>query len=135
MDEVRKVVNTDQSTVTTDGTAVTERTQSVKTDAGSKATIANAVWYIFGFIAIILAIRFVLKLTGANPVNGFVDLIYTISGIYGMPFDTMFGVAKAETGNIVSVFEPSILVAVAVYALIAWAITKLLAINEPHDKI
>ncbi len=135
MEEVRKVTNTDQQTVAADGTVINESAQSVKTDVGAKHTAINAVWYIFGCIAIILALRFILKLTGANPANGFVELVYAISGIFSVPFDTMFGVAKAEAGAIVSVFEPSILVAIAVYALLAWGVARLLAINEPHKAV
>lgn len=113
-----------------DGTVVEERTESVRTDAGAKLTLSNLVWYIFGLIAIILFIRFLLKVFGANPGNGFVDLVYTVSGVFSAPFDTIFGVVKVEGQAVKSVFEPSILVAIAVYGLIAWGIVGLLHINE-----
>lgn len=126
----QKIVSTDRTGLAQDGTTVNEQTKSIQTDANPKNTVANAVWYVFGFIAILLAIRFVLKLAGANPNSGFVDFIYSASGILSAPFDNIFGVAKATTGNTTSVFEPSILVAIAVYALIAWGIVKLIRLNE-----
>ncbi len=133
MQEVNKVTNRDEQLTTEDGTVVTERTQSVNKEVDSKVTVSNVIWYIYGFIAIILALRFVLKLAGANAGNSFVNLIYSVSGVFSVPFDTIFGVAKATSGNVRSVFEPSILVAIAVYGLIAWGISKLLVLNEPKE--
>ena len=65
-----------------------------------------------------LAFRFAPKLLGANPNSGFVDFIYTVSGVYTAPFDNIFGAASTTTGEVSSLFEPSILVAVAVFVLI-----------------
>jgi hypothetical protein len=80
----------------------------------------------------LLAFRFALKLFGANPSSGFVDFVYNITGILTAPFDKIFSVASPETGDVVrSVFEPSILVAAAVYALIGWGVVKLLDLNKP----
>lgn len=78
-----------------------------------------------------MILRFVLKLFGANPANGFVDFVYAVTGILTAPFDSIFGVTKPEAGNVDSVFEPSILVAAAVYALIGWGIVKLINLNRP----
>jgi hypothetical protein len=71
-----------------------------------------------------------LRLTGANASSGFVDFIYTVSGVLSAPFDTIFGATAVEAGQTQSVFEPSILIAIAVYAIIAWGIVKLLYINR-----
>jgi hypothetical protein len=128
----RKVTETTNTGVADTGEVVNERTSRVQTSAGSKMTAVNAVWYVFGFIAILLALRFVLKLLGANPENGFVSFIYAISGILSAPFDNIFGVTSAQAGQTQSVFEPSILVAIAIYALIAWGVAKLLTLNEKH---
>lgn len=112
------------------GAVVQERTDTVRTSAGSKATAVNFIWYIYGFVAILLGIRMVMKLFGANNENAFVNLIYAVSGVLSAPFDTIFGVKTAAAGNTQSVFEPSILVAIAVYGLVAWGIAKLLTLNE-----
>ena len=113
-----------------DGAVVRERTSSIESKTNSKTTIVNAVWYLYGVVAILLVIRLILKLTGANSGNGFVSFIYSVSGVLSAPFDSIFGVKSAQAGSTQSVFEPSILVAIAVYALIAWGISKLLTLNE-----
>lgn len=130
MHEEKKVISKNQRVVTADGAVLNERAQSVETNVDPKITISNLIWYLDGLITIMLALRFVLKLMGANSGNAFVSFIYSISGIFSMPFDSIFGVTKASSGNVSSVFEPSILVAMAVYALIAWGATRLLTINE-----
>jgi len=133
MAEYREETTTTQSSgVTEDGEAVQTRTDAVQTSASgdAKTTATNLIWYIFGLIAILLGIRFIMKLFGANPANGFVDIIYSVTGVLSAPFDTIFGVTKTQAGDTSSVFEPSIIVAIAVYALIAWGVTKLVRINE-----
>lgn len=126
----QEVVETQSSSVDDTGSLVRSKTSSIDTTASGKTTAANAIWYIYGIIAILLGIRFLLKILGANPGNGFVDFIYTISRILSAPFDTIFGVEKVQAGVVESVFEPSILVAIAVYALIAWGLARALRLNE-----
>ncbi|MBC7707690.1 YggT family protein [Polaromonas sp.] len=89
---------------------------------------SNIVWFLFGLIAILLATRFILKLTGANPENGFASFVYGVSGFFSAPFDSLFGTPSATIGQTQSVFQPSVLVAIAVYALIAWGLVKLINI-------
>ena len=126
----RKLTESVNTGVDEDGAVVRESTSSVHTKTDSKTTAVNLIWYLYGLISILLGIRMFMKLFGANSANGFVDFIYSVSGVLSVSFDTIFGVTKAEAGNTQSVFEPSILVAIAVYALVAWGITKLLTLNE-----
>jgi hypothetical protein len=113
------------------GAQVQQQTRKVDTEvtADGKSIAGNVVWYIFGVIGILLGFRFVLKLFGANPESGFVDFIYSVTGVLTAPFDNIFGVTSVD-GDIKSVFEPSILVAIAVYALLAWGIVKLMNVNR-----
>lgn len=134
-DQLKRVVQRDNTTIDGEGAVVREKTQATSTQVDSKVTTANIIWYVYGFIAILLALRFILKLTGANTENSFVNFVYSVSGILSSPFDSIFGVTKATSGSVSSVFEPSILVAIAVYALIAWGIAKLLTLNEPRQAI
>lgn len=124
----RKVTQTSNTGVSDTGEVVKERTSRIETNTGSKTTAINFVWYIFGLVAILLGLRMILKLFGANSGNGFVDLIYSVSGALTAPFDNIFRVTASEAGK--SVFEPSILVAITVYALIAWGVARLLTLNE-----
>ncbi len=133
MVDIKETVTRRQETgLDTEGTAVRQDTKRIQTETAvdPKTTAQNIVWYILGFIEVLLGIRFLLKLLGANPASGFVNMIYAISGILTAPFDNIFGVATADAGKVRSVFEPSILVAVVVYALIAWGVVKLITINQ-----
>lgn len=107
-----------------------EQTPEERKEADAKTTATNIIWYVFGIVAFLLGMRFALKALGANSANGFVEFIYAVSGVLSAPFDTVFGVTTSEAGETTSVFEPSILVAIAVYALIAWALTKAFTLNE-----
>jgi hypothetical protein len=132
VDIKQTVTRTEDTGVDTNGAEVQQQTKRLQTETAvdTKDTVQNIVWYILGFIEILLAFRFVLKLLGANPASGFVNFIYSITGILTAPFDSIFGVTRATAGETRSVFEPSILVAGAVYALIAWGIVKLITINQ-----
>jgi hypothetical protein len=117
------------------GVQVQQQTRRVDTEvkADNKSIVGNVIWYILGVIEILLGFRFALKLLGANPESGFVDFVYTITGILTAPFDNIIGVTSTKSGDIKSVFEPSILVAMAVYALVAWGIVKLININQANN--
>lgn len=87
-------------------------------------TARRVVWFITGAIVVDLAARFLLKLLGANTGNAFVDFVYATTDGLTAPFRGIFG--EAASGG--SVFEPSTLVAMLVYPLIAWGIVSLLRI-------
>ena len=126
------VTRTDESGVDAAGAEVQQQTKRVQTTdtADAKTTAQNIVWYVLGLIEILIAFRFILKLLGANPASSFVDIIYSVTGVLTAPFDSIFGIASTQAGDVKSVFEPSILVAAAVYAVIAWGIVKLITINQ-----
>jgi YggT family protein len=69
----------------------------------------------------LLGIRFVLGLFGANPAAGFAQFIYGLTGPFIAPFVGLFGQPRFEG----SVFEFNSLVAIIVYALIAWVLVKI----------
>jgi len=136
MEDVRQTVTrTDDNGVDSSGANVHQQTKRIQTEAAVNAntTAQNIVWYILGLVQILLGMRFILKLFGANSANTFVDLIYSITRPLTLPFDSIFGVSSTTAGQTSSVFEPSILVAAAVYALIAWGIVKLITINQKTD--
>ncbi len=126
----QKVTRTEGDAVTDTGKVIRESTTSSESSVGAKTTAVNFIWYIDGLVTLLLGMRMLLKLLGANVGNGFVDFIYSVSGVLSAPFDNIFGVASATAGSTRSVFEPSILVAIAVYAGIAWGISKLFSLNQ-----
>lgn len=85
------------------------------------------IWYILGIVEVLLAFRFVLKLLGASTASGFVTFMYNVSRPLAAPFYGIFGVNVAG----VSVFEWTTLVAMVVYALIAWGLVKLFSLIKP----
>ena len=82
--------------------------------------LVQAIYLLFGVILALIAIRFVLRLLGANPDAGFAQFIYGITGIFVAPFVGLFG--TPQFGG--SVLEPHSLVAFVIYALLAWVIAK-----------
>lgn len=89
------------------------------------------VWFFVGVITVLLALRFVLLLLAANRDAGFVDFIYTVSGLFVAPFIGIFG--EPTYGQ--SVLEVSSILAIVVYALIGWGIAKLLTLTRPREEV
>src|SRR5258708_8501966 len=80
------------------------------------------VYWIFGLIEGLILIRFIFKALGANPSAGFAQFIYGITAPLVAPFYGLFGNPSAQG----SVLELHSLVALIVYALLAWLIAKLI---------
>ena len=85
------------------------------------------IWYILGFVEVLLVFRFVLKALGANQYIGFTNLIYSITSPLALPFRCILGISAS--GN--SVLEWSTLIAGIVYLCIAWGFVYLLEIMYP----
>jgi len=102
--------------------------QPEKRDATSYQTAGYFIYLIFGILEVLLAFRFVLKLLGANPSSGFVDFVYNLSSIFVAPFAGIFNTSTAAGAVTTSVFEPATLVALIVYALVAWGIVALIRV-------
>ncbi len=131
------VTKSQQDGVAEDGSEVVSQTKRVKTEAApdSRVMATNVVWFIVGLIEIVLGLRFIFKILGANPDSGFISFLYSVSGVLSAPFDTIFGVKATATQNGVSLFEPSILVAMLIYLLLGWGIVKLLNLNRPSSEV
>lgn len=85
------------------------------------------IWYILGFIEVLLTFRLVLKMLGANQYVGFTSLIYSITAPLAMPFSGVVGISA--TGS--SVLEWSTIIAGIVYLCVAWGLVYLLEIIYP----
>ena len=86
--------------------------------------VQNGIYLLFGILAGLLSIRFVLGLLGANPAAGFAQFIHGITRPFLAPFVGLFGQPRFEG----SVFELNALVAILVYALIAWVLVKIVGL-------
>jgi len=95
--------------------------------------IAAVVWTICGFVEIVVALRVLFKLLAANAGNGFVKFIYDLSGVFVDPFQGM--VNNVTSGS--SILEINSLIAMLIFALIAWGVLKLvwlvLMVTEPSQ--
>jgi len=93
-----------------------------QTRANIRSLITTVVYFILGVLEVILALRFIFRLLGANESSGFVTFLYGLSHVFVAPFN---GIFNDQTIGNVSVFEVSTLVAMVLYALIAWGIVSL----------
>jgi len=115
--------------------AETIKIAPVKREATGSQTVGYFVYFIFGALEILLIFRFVLKLLGANVSSYFVGLIYNISGIFILPFEGIFRRSLSQGLETTSVLEPSTLVAIIVYAIIAWGVVKLVRILSGEQQM
>jgi len=110
-------------------------TTEIKREASSSQTIEYIIYFIFGLLNILLAFRFILKLTGASTSSIFVNFIYDLSRVLILPFEGIFNRGSAQIMESTSIFEPATIVAIIVYAILAWGIVKLIKIfsKEKQD--
>ena len=122
---------TTKETVTTENNGpvpvVVQEVQQPK--ATGYQTAEYLIYFFFGALEVLLVFRLVLMMTGASLASSFVAMIYNFTQIFVLPFNGIFrsGVAQVA-GSTNLVFEPSTLVAIIVYAVLALGIVKLLRV-------
>jgi hypothetical protein len=79
------------------------------------------IWLALVMLEALIALRIGLKLIGANADSGFASFIYGFSNIFVFPFAGLTGTPAA--GGMV--LEISSMIAMVVYALVFWAIERL----------
>lgn len=77
---------------------------------------------ILAIIEVLIGLRVVLKLIAANPANGFAHFIYGFSTFFLGPF---FDLTSSPSSGSMVLEIPS-LIAIAIYAIVAWLIIKIL---------
>ena len=83
----------------------------------------------FGVLEVLIAIRFLLRMFGANPNAAFSSAILTITAPFVAPFVGVFPNTQASG----AVFEPASLLAIVIYALLAWVIAKVVWLLFARD--
>jgi YggT family protein len=109
--------NESRSTQVTSSQREPDREQRIFT---FKAT--QWVWLLFGILEVLIALRIGLKIIGANPESPIVNLIYGFTNLFLFPFTGLVGSPTA--GNMV--FEISSVFAMAIYALVAYAMERII---------
>jgi hypothetical protein len=90
------------------------------------ARTSQVVYFVFGIVEGLITIRLILKLLAANPNAGFSNLIYTVTN----PLVAFFQDVFPEPQSNGSVLELSSLLALVVYALLAWGTVRLIWITR-----
>jgi hypothetical protein len=83
--------------------------------------VTQIIWLLLVLLEAGLALRVIFKLIGANSNNAFASLLYGLTGIFVAPFATLFPAPSA--GGMV--LEISTILAMIIYALIFWAIERI----------
>jgi uncharacterized membrane protein len=84
--------------------------------------VVQFAWLLFGVLEGLIGVRMVLKLIGANPNSWFAALVYQLSDLFLWPFQNL--TINPSFGNFV--LEITSVIALLVYALIGWAIVRLI---------
>lgn len=82
----------------------------------------NFIWWFTGIVEGLIGLRVVLRMMAANPANPFADFVYTVSGLFLWPFQTL--VSNPRSDGVV--LEISSIIAMMVYLLLAWVLVELL---------
>ena len=85
-----------------------------------KAT--QLVWLAFGILEALIAMRIGLKLIGANAASPIAAFIYGFTDLFLLPFQGLIG--TPAVGNMV--LEITSVIAMVVYALIGWALERII---------
>src|SRR5215207_6434438 len=120
-----RVVSPDGAVVTPPAAAAVDEVHATAYDPyatrrRASHRLVQGLWLLFGIVEGLLAIRFFLRLLGANEAAGFAQFIYAASGPFVAPFNNLFG----NPGSAGSVLELNTIVAMLVYMLVAWLVVK-----------
>ena len=114
----------EQHRVVSEDPSVAEPESEVVSSFNPGWRAVQLVYLVFGVIDGLLIIRVVLKLLGANPHAAFANWVYNVTDYFMGPFHNLLPII----GNAQSQLEMSVVVAILVYALIAWALARFVAI-------
>jgi uncharacterized protein YggT (Ycf19 family) len=124
---IEKEVTTTHSNSGPAAEQVTQTSSVSKVPTGGEVKDAQAdrgnawIWYLVGLVDLLLALRIVFKLLGARAV-GFADLLYGITDPLIAPFRGIFASPQIEGAY----FDTASLVAIIVYALLGWGVSRLI---------
>ena len=95
------------------------------------ARIVNIVYFLFGAVLLLLAVRVILHLIGANADNGFANFINGLSA----PFVALFAnLVQNPALSATAVLEVTTVIAMIVYAIVAWLVGRVvwLTLSRPR---
>lgn len=132
MEEVNTHVETSRTVDPMSGTVVKRqhvvRENGLPEDEFALAKFNQVIWYITHLIVILIVLRVLFYLLGANP-QGIVSFIYSLTNLFVAPFRGIFP-SPSEAG---SFFDTAGVVAIAFYYLLAFIITSFLRILSKRN--
>ena len=95
--------------------------------------LSQWIWLGLGIVEALIALRVVLKLIAANPNSPFASFVYNLSAIFLLPFADLVG--TPTSGGMV--LELSSIIAMIVYALLAWGIERIVWVifDRPSESL
>jgi hypothetical protein len=105
---------------------------NLKKENQGNLKIRKIIYYFLGILEVLFAFRLAFKILGANPQSTFVVIIYSVTDLFLAPFVGIFRMAVSKGIETQSVLEPTLIIAMIVYALLSWGIVKLIEISSNH---
>jgi len=127
-DDVTGTARAESHTTTSDpvAAATTDSAEVVSSVSPGRRAV-EVTYLVFGIIEGLLAIRLILKLLGANPQAGFTNFIYGLTNFFMAPFRNLLPAVGTGSSS-GAVLETSVVIAIIVYALVAWVLARLIVI-------
>jgi YGGT family len=101
------------------------RQEEARTVRYAIGKLSDFLQWFMAVLEVTLAIRFLLRLIGADPLNMFAGFLYTLTNIILVPFIT---IVRSPSLHVNQAFEWSTLIGMAIYALTFWAVRRFLRI-------
>ena len=111
---------------TTEVDLVETRQEEARTVRYAISKLNDFLQWFMAVLEVTLAIRFLLKLIGADPMNLFAGFLFALTDIILFPFSSIVHSPSIHPPN--QAFEWSTLIAMAIYWLVFWAIRRFLHI-------
>jgi uncharacterized protein YggT (Ycf19 family) len=89
-----------------------------------RSKVTQFIWLVFGVVEGLIGLRVLLRLLGANPQNPFAEAVYALTRPFVLPFVSLTAQPRIDD----LVLEISSIVAMLVYALVAWVVVEAIAI-------
>ncbi len=108
-----------------------ERSITAANQNSSVARIVNFIYFLFGVLELLLAVRIILHLVGANVENGFANFVYGLSA----PFVALFAsLLQNPALSTMATLEITTLIAMIIYLILAWVLGRLvwLTLSRPR---
>lgn len=93
--------------------------------------IVRSIYWFFGILELLLGVKFLLRLFGANTENQFAQLIERLTAPFLAPFSTLFVSPTSEGGG--SIFDLNIIIAMIVYGILSYLLVSLVVFIFRHE--